>query len=77
MKQYHIYSISPNYSKVVIWTGSRMTLSRICITTITPKKGLSREERHAEISAALFRDFGIPGPTYRKAKGRGKSKTKQ
>jgi len=68
MKYTTIYSIAPNYRSCTVWLGSPMTRARIGTRKLTPNKGLSREERHAEIAAWLYREFNIPGPAFQ-AKG--------
>lgn len=65
MKPKHIYSISRGYRKAVVWQGSHMTSARISTSTLTPNKGLTRAERHAEICRWLVSTFSIPGPVYR------------
>jgi hypothetical protein len=64
MKHIRIYSISPNYRKVTVWEGSRMTGARLGTHTCTPDKHLTREQRHATIAAWLYREHQIPGPCY-------------
>lgn len=68
MKPIYLYAMTENYTKMIVWTGSKMTRSRICETTIKPKPGLSRRERHRVLSEELYQRFGIPGPVYRSAK---------
>ncbi len=69
MKTLQIYKISPGYRKVTVWSGSKMTHSRVAIMTRTPGPGLTRKQRHMEIARWLYDSFNIPGPGYNATKG--------
>lgn len=65
MKTLKAYRIARHYRSVLVWEISPMTKACVCTHTFIPDKKLTREERHAEIAALLFKDFDIPGPSYR------------
>jgi len=69
MKNIKLYRISRGHRKLTVWEGSPMTHSLIGTLTVVPDKGLTRRQRHAVFAETLFKNFGIPGPSYRATKG--------
>lgn len=59
----HVYHISPSYRKATCWCGDSAG-RRVCVSTTTPDKGLSRLQRYGVIYLWLRDRFGVIGPAY-------------
>ncbi len=60
----HVYHISPGYVKATCWRGDSNG-RRMCVSTTTPFKNLTRLQRYEVIYGWLRDQFDIIGPAYK------------